>query len=482
MARNGNNQIFYSNSPKRWLYSKRTIVGISIFLISIFSITVASIILGPTLPQIGLADNETVYRRSLSIPKSITPKASAEKFSVTTPAIIPGVTPVPELPKNLSPNRLSTIKTTKTKILGFYVNWDDNSFISLKENVENIDQLVPEWLHLGDDMNPILINDQTAQEKTFSFAKKAHPELLVTPLINNYNQDTQSWDVDRLSSMLSTPASRLKTIEALLEFVRKNKFDGISIDFEVVPSDQQVNLVSFMKELYDKFHPLHLEVSQSIPLSDDSFDAKILSQYSDFLILMAYDEHVVFSTTQGAIASHDWIVNGLQARLLEAPMNEYVIALGAYGYDWFDNETSGKELIFQETMSIAKEAGAEISFDPTSLNPTFDYVDENEKLHHVWFLDGVTVFNEMVTSETLGGTVSPYGFALWRLGGEDPSVWQAFSNRERLNKLGADSLTTLRYGYDISYNSSGEVIKVTSVPQDGFRKLIFDEQSGLIKN
>ncbi|MFA7319532.1 MAG: glycosyltransferase [Parcubacteria group bacterium] len=456
-----NKQIFYSDSPRRWVYSKRMIFSVIIFLAAIFSVTLGGIILGPSLPQLDLASPDPIYRGAPKNASSTTPPAA--------PTVSQGLI--------LSSNGATA--SFRPKVLGFYVNWDDNSFSSLKENIQNMDELVPEWLHLGDVATPVLVDDQTAQDNTINYIKQVRPNLPVVPLINNYNSDTQDWDSNRLSVALATSDSRSALIDAILNFVRQNNFSGISIDFENVAASDQANLVLFMQELYAKFHPLNLEVSQNIPLNDDSFNAKELSKYNDFLILMAYDEHTIYDSTAGPIASQNWMIDSLNIRLKEAPMGKYVIALGGYGYDWIDNETAGQEVTFQQAMSIAKKSGATVNFDPASSNPTFDYTDENNRLHHIWFLDAATVFNEMAIGRKMGG---PYGYALWRLGSEDPSSWQAFSHREDLTQAGADSLQLLKYGYDISYLGQGEILKVTGTPQEGARTVSFDAQSGFIKD
>ncbi len=480
-------QIFYSDSPRRWVYSRRTIFVALVFLVAIFGVTIGSIIMGPTLPKLDLVSLDPAYRSSIRLNGVNVPAISNVAAAVSAnlgnnSALSQGV--------NLSVSSGVTPKI-RPRVLSFYVNWDDNSFISLKENIQNMDELVPEWIHLGDASvlnlsgqfsvvnapSLFITDDQEAQDKAVEYIKQTRPNLPIVPLINNYNSDTQTWDSARLTAVLATPDTRAALIGVLLNYVRTNNFSGISIDFESVAEADHPKLLVFMQELYAKFHPLNLEVSQSIPLNDDSFNANDLSQFSDFLILMAYDEHTVYDTPAGPIASQDWISNSLKARLLEAPINKYVLALGGYGYDWIFNETSGKELTFQDATTLAKKSGSQIELDPVSLNPTFDYTDDNNVLHHVWFLDAVTVFNEMVIGEKLGG---PAGYAIWRLGGEDPSVWQAFNNRENLNQAGADSLKTLKYGYDVSYSGQGEILKVTSTPQEGARDLTYDEASGFI--
>ena len=477
-------QIFYSDSPWRWRYSKWTFIIGVVFLLAVFGVMAESVLIGPTLPQLDLNAPSTVDRSVPNVP------APVDNTNMpVSPASAAGI--VPAISQGLTLPNFSGSGNPNPKILGFYVNWDDNSFVSLKQNIKNIDELVPEWLHLGDMSKISLPSDlslgnsfgflqpdnKAAQDKALAFIRKTRPSLPIVPLINNYNSDTQSWDAERLTAALSTPKARTTLVNNLFDYVRQNNFSGISIDFENVPDAQQANLVLFMQELYGKFHPFHLEVSESIPLEDNSFKASELAKYSDFLILMAYDEHTVYGDSQGPIASRNWMIKGLKTRLQEAPIGKYVIGVGGYGYDWVSQGKSGQVLTFQGAMALAKKYGAKVTLDPVSLNPTFSYVDENKRVHHVWFLDAVTAFNEMVIGKKLGG---PYGYALWRLGSEDPSVWQAFSNRSDLTQKGADALSTLEYGYDISYSGQGEVLRVTSSPSTGARQVTYDPTSGFI--
>ncbi len=460
MSENGNNQVFYAKSPKRWQHYKRTISTITVFLVSIFSITLGSIFFEQKLPLPGLSNENKNFK---SVP--------ATAGATIPPKAIPG------LSQNLSLKKQTTGTVSNPRVLGYYVNWDDNSLSSLKDNIQNIDELVPEWLHLGDPSNLLLVDDQGVQDTTIKYIEQARPTLPIVPLIDNYNNDTQRFDTNRLSAALATPDSRTALVNALLNYVRQNKFSGISIDFENLTDHQQASMTAFMQELYGQFHPLNLEVSQNIPLDDNSYDAKTLSQYSDFLILMAYDEHAIDDTTAGPIASQNWFISSLNARLKEVPLNKYVIALGAYGYDWMDKEKSGSNLSFQDAMTLAKNAGATVTLDPTSLNPTFSYTDDKNKLHHVWFLNAATTFNEMEIGKKLGG---PYGYAFWYIGSEDPSVWQVVANRDKLDQSVTNNLKTVRYGYGISYVNQGEILRVTSTPHIGSRALTYDTKTGFI--
>ena len=90
-----------------------------------------------------------------------------------------------------------------------------------------------------------------------------------------------------------------------------------------------------------------------------------------------------------------------------------------------------------EAWQRASDADADLDLDYDSLNPHFEYIDEDDNQRHVvWFLDAVTVLNEMRAARELGLQT----FALWRLGEEDSSLWNIWdrpSNPESLQALGA---------------------------------------------
>jgi peptidoglycan/xylan/chitin deacetylase (PgdA/CDA1 family) len=65
----------------------------------------------------------------------------------------------------------------------------------------------------------------------------------------------------------------------------------------------------------------------------------------------------------------------------------------------------------------------------------------------------------------------PAGYALWRLGSEDPSLWSVFGTGMQPASASADSLRTIRYGYDVDFEGTGEILQVAAEPHDGAREL-----------
>jgi len=461
-----NEPVFYDKGLHRWKYSKWIIGSVVFLLIAFSSFTVFSVVNFPGVPILKLDNPNPPFRGAPNVPKT----AGAANSSIIN---------IANAQKNLAlvPNSVAaSSQTYKPKVIGFFVNWDDASLSSLKSNLNSMDEIIPEWLHLNGADGSIVVDDQAQQDKALSFIRQNRPSLPIVPLINNFNQQTQDWDGAVLSEMLASPTSRTKTIQNLLDFVQQNNFYGISIDFEAVPAASQPQLILFMKELYAKFHPLNLEVSQNIPLDDPAFDAKTLGQSSDFIILMAYDDNSIYDTLAGPVADQNWYAQKLLIRFAQLPPEKYLISVGNYGYDWEDGNINGQEVTFQDALRIAKESKSNTSTDPTSLNPAFNYFDSAGKLRHIWYLDATTTFNEITAAKKY----APAGYVLWRLGSEDPSVWKVFGRINNLDQGAAETLKTLDYGYAVDYEGDGEILKVTSVPKQGSREINFDAKTGMI--
>ncbi len=464
--------IFYDASEKRWLMFKRFALAISLGLAALVGSLSFSLLHDPRLPKLTLKEtfkaalhpSAAVQDPKINAPLELNSNLNSNLHPLETFASKPTSQPT----SKPSPN------PSKSSVIGFYVNWDDNSFSSLKANLGSLDKLMPEWLHLRSGGN-LQIDDPIKQSRALEYIRAHKPSLKIMALINNFDSTKADWNGEMLAKVLSSETSRKHLIDGLEGFVKSNHLNGVNIDFETVPGESQANLERFMTQLYARFHPQHLEVSQSVPLDDPDFDYVGLSKVNDYLVLMGYDEHEN-SSVAGSVASLPWVMHNLRSRLAQVPANKYVLALGNYGYDWTQGKAGASELSFQDAQTLAQESQGKIALEPQSLTPHFDYYDDANALHHVWFLDAPSLYNEIRSSADLHLN----GYALWRLGQEDPSIWQVFDGRANLGAQAARGLSTLHYGYDINYQGAGEILKVTATPKDGSRNIVWNPTNGLI--
>ncbi len=205
---------------------------------------------------------------------------------------------------------------------------------------------------------------------------------------------------------------------------------------------------------------------------------------------MNYDEHEATSDP-GPIASQDWFVANLTRVLKSVPKEKLICALGNYGYDWtLSIPPAAKrghkqpkpqvldtiDLPVSDAWQRASDADADLNLDYDSLNPHFDYIDEdNNQRHVVWFLDAVTLLNEMRAARQLGLQT----FALWRLGSEDSSLWNVWDKPS--NPASLEALRLVEPGHSVDTEGEGDIMRVTGLPQRGTRARCRSTRTSLIR-
>lgn len=357
-------------------------------------------------------------------------------------------------------------------VVGFFVNWDDASMSSLKENLDSLDMVIAEWLQLAGEDGSLRENNPDRQVEVTDYIRARRPNLPIMPLVNNWNG--KEWEGEKLGRMLADPSARARTIEQVVAYLERNRFAGINVDFENIARKAQPNLQRFVAELYAAVHPKGFLLSVDVPASDPAFNYRELARNADHLILMAYDEHWA-TGSPGPIASLPWFAQALKERARDIPPEKTIVAIGNYAYDWGAGQPA-EERTFEEAVLTAKESEGNIRLDSASLNSTFDYADDDDRIHHVWMLDAVTAFNQVVVA----GSVRPRGFALWRLGSEDPAVWRIFAGHGPLGAEDALNLREIRFGYGLDYEGKGDILRITAQPQPGTRDIEFDPARNLI--
>lgn len=296
-----------------------------------------------------------------------------------------------KLPVKSNHNPTSTVR------MGYFVDWDDSSLNSLKENLSSLDMVSGEWLHLQDGSGTLVEDNHDRQKMVTEYIRTHKADTKVLALVNNFTSG--QWQAEHLASSIATADARQKIVNTLLQYVETSKLDGVSLDLENIPFSSQKDMLEFVKTLGTTFHEQKLLVTINLPAGDNNFDYKKYALYPDYVIIMAYDEH--WSTSEaGPIASMDWFQSVLDNQITNIPSEKIILALGNYAYDWADGSKEAQVRTFEEGVLTAKESEGEITMDPTSANPTFDYEDDNNKVHHVWMLDATTIFNQMQMAES----------------------------------------------------------------------------------
>ncbi len=447
--------IFYDEQQRRWRWTRR-VLEVSGGVLTLAMLTFFfSLLWNPHLPGLLLPETRSALH------------AVREKRRVKAPPTHPGrrrqVAALGKVRENYNPLRAA-----------FYVSWDPTSLVSLQQHYRGIDLLIPEALHA---VSPDGRLDVKMDSKLLGWLQTSGVELPTMPLVNNY--DGVVWRVRELAALLARPESRQRLVSELTRFATDTRQAGLVVDFEEVPGTSQVHFREFVQELAGTLHRANLKLMVTLPAADTDYDYAYFARQADAIILMNYDQHWLTSAP-GPIAAQNWFVRNLDETLRRVPPEKVVVAIANYAYDWIEPRGRGekrvaKSVSFQQSIVTAQESEASVEFDADSLNPHFSYYDENNHMHRVWILDGVTAYNQIRAAERLGVR----GTALWRLGSEDPSLWSIWDITQP-DDTGRAKLKEVPPGYDLVLEGDGDIWRILSTPQAGRRTFRYDSASDTI--
>ena len=475
-------QIFFDPQRKRWKRLRRILDISAVAFTLILAAFIFNVLRYQQLPELLLAPQKHNYKalpdRSL-LAQNRKLQHSARRKTARKPSEIP-------------------FNTGEGLRAAYYVPDDPASYSSFKKHIHQIDILFPDWLHIDAPdgvllaMNsdshreyPVIDGAATHDPDDLDKVKRAildaKEDTEIFPLLKNYNPNTQIWD-PAVAALLNDPGKRTALCQQILRFLASvPAYRGLSLDIENLPDNASPGYMSFLQELHTDLaqRGLRLYVNTAVATTDDDFRG--IAANSDGLILMNYDEHQVESEP-GPIASQDWFVGNLSRVLKVVPKEKLICALGNYGYDWtlsVPNRKSRKpskphvidteDLHVSDVWQRASDADADLDLDYNTLNPHFEYIDEDSNQRHVvWFLDGVTILNELRAARGMGLQT----FALWRLGEEDDSLWNVWDKPSSPDSLQA--LGPVQPGHDVDDEGEGDIIRVTGLPQAGTRTVEVD--------
>jgi peptidoglycan-N-acetylglucosamine deacetylase len=457
LKKNEQNQehIFLDPAKRRWSIIKRMSAGFIILIVLVSTIFIESLNTNPVFPELQLNNKSTAKSGFEPINKSFSEAELASQIQKTNPS--------PLIQKNMGQLNKKQIET-KQEVFGFYVNWDKNSKTSFKQHKDSITTLVPEWIELTPDLSL-----KTTIDRSIVKEAKAH-DIKVLPLVNNFINN--KWDDDVLHRLFTTPGAEDRFIKNMLTYVRYYDFDGINIDFEEIKQKDKDHFTHFMEKVNKAFHQHGLMVTVDVPPKNKSFNYASLAASVDRMIVMLYDQHHSMSNP-GPVAPSDWVKESLTQ--LNIPSEKLIVSLGSYGYDWEENSSQPADsMTFGDIMDLGSGTSLQIHWNKQAGNPYLRY-KRNGKNHTVWFLDAATFYNQMKLAIDSGSR----GIALWRLGSEDPTIWNYINKPKEINDP-SHALKTMVSPKPVHFTGAGEILKIASQSQKGKRTIQLDSH-GMIQ-
>jgi spore germination protein YaaH len=220
-----------------------------------------------------------------------------------------------------------------------------------------------------------------------------------------------------LTHFVLEPGSRVRAELVSDLLAASAPYDGLQIDFELIPARDGGNFLSFLQELREglggKSFTAALPARTRI-IEDDVYDYESIKPLVDRIFVMAYDEH--WSTSApGPIASMKWSRDVAVYALKTIGREKLVMGLPFYGRTWGSVNTfrafffSGIERIKDENAVTAMRREDDI--------PTFTYtvpVTVTAYYEDVYSLSARSLLYRDMGVRSIG---------FWSLGQEDERIW-----------------------------------------------------------
>jgi spore germination protein len=300
---------------------------------------------------------------------------------------------------------------------GYYVPTAASSLASLRAAVDAFTHISPTYFLLKED------GTITSTEQPAVTAMIRSRAVKVLPMIQNTGQ------YDRFRAMLDTPEKMQAVLDRVVAIALRPEYDGIHIDFEGIDGGDRALLTTFMARLYERVHPFGKLVTQAVGAKttdtrtgwSGAYDYAALAQYNDLIIIMAYDYHYA-GGDPGPIAPIDWVrrVGGYSASTIG--LDKTVLGINLYGYRWIVNKSPRERaagVSYEGAVQLIERHNGQRGYDQASESEWGRY-QVGEEQHEIWFESARSLEPKLavVTGQGLAG------FAFWRLGHEDPALWQ----------------------------------------------------------
>ena len=351
--------------------------------------------------------------------------------------------------------------------LAFYTNGDPYSYASLEQHAAQITHLCPEWMTVVNGLGEIQVDADT---RLLKFC--AGKGIALMPLLTNLVGDT--WQPEAIENLAHGPAQRQdRFIQRVVSVLRNARAAGVVIDWQQIDPAYKKDITVFIDKLTDALHDDKKELWLCVQPGQelDYIDFEALSDNVDRFVAMLFDE-TSDTDPPGPVASRSWFEGWVHVLLEDSDTKQWIIAIGGYGYDWTIGGKKAEMISFSEAMSRANDAESESAeVHGPGYSPYFYFEDEGKE-HAVWFLDAVTFLNQLreVRDKKAGG------FALYRLGSEDPAIWDALNVARdfKLDDQARQTLELIKSTDTITDVGDGEIVTVDEDRTDGLRKLAVD--------
>ena len=228
-------------------------------------------------------------------------------------------------------------------------------------------------------------------------------------------------------AILSSPARQQRAIDGLVALAVAKGYDGIDIDWELVPVAERNAFSHFIANLATALHARHRLLSVAVfaktsePGKWDSqkvYDYHALGAAVDELKIMTYSFSGPWSSP-GPQAPLGWTRAVIDFARTVVPAKKIYMGLPFYGYDWHAGGATAVQAADASALIAAHHF--KVAHDAASGEADLSYTDTQGVKHVLWFIDSRALTTKLDLLESHFPGIG--GVAIWQMYREDPGFW-----------------------------------------------------------
>ena len=311
----------------------------------------------------------------------------------------------------------------------------NSSVLEMIARSKGLTTISPTWFHVQDTAGNL---ESIASADYVNYAHQSNIEVWAA--IRDFDGGINS--AEESYAMLSKTSNRENLTNQLIAAALQLGIDGINVDFEKISAECGEHYIQFIRELSVKCHQngLVLSVDNYVPQEyNRQYHRKEQGVFADYVVIMGYDEHYGGSPVAGSVSSYNFVRSGIENTLKEVPASKVISALPFFTRVWKETPKTAEELSAQAGTEAAEYSNnvestaysmAEAAAVVAQAGATANWDEETKQNFATWEAEGSTfkVWLEDVSSlEPKLQLMKDYGLAgtaAWRLGQEEPEVWE----------------------------------------------------------
>lgn len=297
------------------------------------------------------------------------------------------------------------------------------------ESVKGLNVISPTWFFLSDSQGSVKsLADSEYVQKCHNMG------VQVWALVENITYDVDEYNI------FANYSIRQRVIDSLISECLRYDIDGINVDFEQLAVEEGTGYIQFIRELSVECHRngLVLSADNYVPYNFNSFyNRDEQAVFCDYVIVMAYDEHLNTETGAGSVASLEYVRYAIEETLKEVPKEKLINAVPFYTRLWVETPKTEQEIAAESASE--EYSSFNLSWETLGLAEAADYVTQNA-METIWYEETGQYYCEM---DKDGSTYKIWledersmeeklkvvqehdiaGIAAWKLGIETEGIW-----------------------------------------------------------